>query len=55
MIVTLCQRMSVNELEAFVTTSYRNLSLCSDILKEKIKQKILDLLNELPEEQILDV
>lgn len=39
-ITALCQRMSIKELEAFVSTSYRNLMLCNSILDDKIKYEL---------------
>jgi hypothetical protein len=62
-ITEICKRMSVRDLEAFVSTSYKNLILCNSILDEKIKyelkiklrDKILLRLKHLPSGFILDV
>jgi len=62
-ITEICRRMSVSELESFVSTSYKNLTLCNDILNEKIKydlklrikNKIVDALENLEPGYILDI
>lgn len=62
-ITELCKHMSVRDLEAFVSASYKNLMLCNSILDEKIKHElkikirdgIIDRLDNMQPGFILDV